>query len=308
MTETTLKTIAPSPSDLPSVTLSVLGGFDLRDTDGQPIESKARKSRQLLAYLAIPAGQTRSCDQLATLLWSDRQEEQARGSLRTALSGIRRAIGEDVLIIVQDTVKIRSGYLETDFDRLKRLLTEDTQISKLEDFYSGEFLTGQEHDSERYMDWLRDLRNECVNMALIVLERNADRLANEGENKPAIDLMRESLSLEPLKEQTHRTIMRLYVANGEKALALAQFRTCKEILLHELDASPDPETQALADSIALKDVSVLKELRHKGSVEPESFVPQVKVTSNSDDITPSIAILPFVNMSGDASKTISPMA
>ena len=121
MTETTFKPVAPSASVIASLTLNVLGGFDLRDHDGQPIELKARKNRQLLAYLAIPSGQVRTREQLAALLWSDRQDEQARGSLRTALSGIRRAIGDDALVVDQDTVRIRTEYLDTDYDHLKNL-------------------------------------------------------------------------------------------------------------------------------------------------------------------------------------------
>lgn len=154
--------------------LNVLGGFSLRDTDRQPIELKARKSRQLLAYLAIPSGQTRSREQLAALLWSDRQEEQARGSLRTALSGIRRAIGDEALIVEHDTVRLRSNYINTDYDEIKRLLVSEDHFSKLGDFYAGEFLYGQEHDSELFMDWLRGLRTECIDIALKILERNAD--------------------------------------------------------------------------------------------------------------------------------------
>ena len=303
MTKITLKPVTPSSSDLPSATLHVLGGFSLRDNDDQPIELKARKSRQLLAYLAIPSDQTRSREQLAALLWSDRQEEQARGSLRTALSGIRRAIGDDALIVEHDTIRLRSGYLDTDYENLKRLSTNGTHILKLDDFYAGEFLYGQEHDSELFIDWLRGLRTECSDVALEILEKNADRFSESGDNASAIGLMRESLSLEPLKEQTHRTIMTLYVANGEKAMALAQFRTCKEVLLHELDTGPDPETQALADSIALRDVSVSKELQqHSAQISEETASP-ISLAVNPDKNVPSIAVLPFVNMSGDAEQS-----
>jgi len=290
-------------------TLKVLGGLDLRDTDGQPIELKARKSRQLLAYLAIPSGQVRSREQLASLLWSDRQDEQARGSLRTALSGIRRAVGDDALVVEHDTVRLREGYLDTDYYQLKNLIDNNGSISKLGDFYTGEFLADQEHDGDLYMEWLRGLRIECADMALSVLERNSERLAESGDNKSAIGLMRESLSLEPLKEQTHRAIMKLYAASGERAMALAQFRTCKEVLLHELDAVPDPETQALADKIALKDSRALKVFRDQSVIAletvsnittPDKFADTRLLTV--DDEVPSIAVLPFVNMSGDAEQ------
>jgi len=302
MTEPTSNYIPSVSSDTYSATLHVLGGFELRDADGRPIELKARKSRQLLAYLAIPSDQTRSREQLAALLWSDRQEEQARGSLRTALSGIRRAVGDEALVVENDLVRLRSGYLETDYSHLKRLSSNDISISALADFYPGEILAGLEHDSELYMDWLRGLRAESVELAMAVLENNAERYSIAGEYKSAINLMRENLSLEPLKEQTHRTIMQLYAANGEKAMALAQFRTCKEVLLHELDTAPDPETQALADSIALRDTSVLKTVRQQTGSAQDAFASSDFGSSIQDSNVTSIAVLPFVNMSGDAEQ------
>ena len=186
MTGTESKSVS---SDVYSATLHVLGGFELRDGDGLPIELKARKSRQLLAYLAIPSGQTKSREQLAALLWSDRQEEQARGSVRTALSGIRRSIGDDTLIVENNTVRLRSNYIDTDYDELMRLSVTEGHISKLSDFYAGEFLYGQEHDSELFLDWLRGLRAECSNVALKILEKNADRFVENGDNASAIDLM-----------------------------------------------------------------------------------------------------------------------
>ena len=85
-------------------------------------------------------------------------------------------------------------------------------------------------------------------------------------------------------------------------MALAQFRTCKEVLLHELDAGPDPETQALADSIALRDVSVAKELLNQVTLIAEEPAPLVYSAPSPDENMPSIAVLPFINMSGDAEQ------
>ena len=294
----------PFQPDSRAAMLHVLGGFNLRSADGHPVELKARKSRQLLAYLAVPSGQVRSREQLAALLWSDRQEEQARGSLRTALSGIRRAIGDDCLIIEHDTVRLRQGFLDTDYDHLKHMHENPSPISTLHDFYSGEFLAGQEHDSDLYMEWVHWLRNECAELAISILENSAAGFAKAGDNKLAIDLMRESLSLEPLKEQTHRTIMQLYATNGERAMALAQFRTCKELLLHELDAQPDPETQALADQIAIKNASASQILHDESTstIETIAKLVELETPKPKQDEAPSIAVLPFVNMSGDAEQ------
>lgn len=53
-----------------------------------------RKEVALVAYLALQAGIPSSREQLATLLWGDREEGAARHSLRQALLVLRRELGE----------------------------------------------------------------------------------------------------------------------------------------------------------------------------------------------------------------------
>src|SRR5688572_10076385 len=83
-------------------TLQLLGGLELRDVDGGVVSLRTRKCGLLLAYLAVSPGRAHSRDQLAGLLWGDRQDEQARGSLRNALSDLRKALGEDAIAVDRD--------------------------------------------------------------------------------------------------------------------------------------------------------------------------------------------------------------
>src|SRR5215470_5516207 len=70
--------------------LQLLGGFSLGLGAGRSVNPGARKARALLAYLALPAGRTHSRDKLASLLWGDTGDEQARQSLRQTLVALRR--------------------------------------------------------------------------------------------------------------------------------------------------------------------------------------------------------------------------
>ena len=99
--------------------LHLLGGFELRDSAGHAIELSARKSRLLLAHLAVAPGRAVTREHLAALLWADRQEEQARGSLRSALSELRRVVGAEALAVSREGVALRPDVLPTDYDRLK---------------------------------------------------------------------------------------------------------------------------------------------------------------------------------------------
>jgi TolB-like protein len=89
--------------------LTLFGGFSLAGADGAEIPLKSRKAKALLAYLALSPGKTRSREEIMALLWSDRGEAQARASLRQALTGLRKDLGETAaaaLIVTNDTVAL----------------------------------------------------------------------------------------------------------------------------------------------------------------------------------------------------------
>ena len=72
--------------------LTLLGGFQAQLHGGAALVLPAKKTQALLAYLAIPLGQAHSREKLATLLWGDMQDAQARGNLRHALSRLRKSL------------------------------------------------------------------------------------------------------------------------------------------------------------------------------------------------------------------------
>ncbi|HMB75315.1 MAG TPA: hypothetical protein VKN76_02860, partial [Kiloniellaceae bacterium] len=77
--------------------LSLFGRFRAADALGNEIPIKSKKARALLAYLALPPGKERSREEAMALLWSERGDEQARSSLRQALSGLRKELGEGAI-------------------------------------------------------------------------------------------------------------------------------------------------------------------------------------------------------------------
>ena len=64
--------------------------------DGERIHLPRRKVESLLAYLLLHR-EPQSRDHLATLLWGDTSDVQARQSLRTALATVRKEISPDLL-------------------------------------------------------------------------------------------------------------------------------------------------------------------------------------------------------------------
>jgi len=87
-----------------SVRLYLLGPFRV-ERDSQPVRLPTRKLESLLAYLALhPEPHTR--EKLATLLWGDTPDAQARASLRNALPTLRRTLGDDLLLVDREAVQL----------------------------------------------------------------------------------------------------------------------------------------------------------------------------------------------------------
>lgn len=277
------------------MTLQLLGGLELRDAEGAAVSLRTRKCGLLLAYLGVAPDRAHSRDQLAGLLWGDRQDEQARGSLRNALSDLRKALGEDALVVDRDVVSLRSGKLSTDYDRLHKATRGETDRVDLAAIYPGEFLEGHDLDTGDFAAWLLAEREKCRALAVRVLEREVARLGEAREFAAAIDRARELLSLDALREESHRTLIRLYAAVGERSMAIAQFRNCRAVIRRELGTDPSPETIALADRVAA-------ESRPAGAADLAAANGPVPLPPPAGHGDLSIAVLPFVNMSGDVEQ------
>src|SRR5262245_15258225 len=97
--------------------LDLLGGFRLSDAEGRAIDVPARKNRALLGVLALAPGAETTRERLVGLLWSDRGEEQARNSMRQALVGLRKDLGDlkdNPLTLSGDRIALDRKYIAVD--------------------------------------------------------------------------------------------------------------------------------------------------------------------------------------------------
>ena len=80
-------------TDTPLLRLYLFGPFSLLGQDGAELAPKSRKSRAVLAMLALAPRGARSRVWLRHKLWSDKSEAQSAASLRQSLLEIRRTLG-----------------------------------------------------------------------------------------------------------------------------------------------------------------------------------------------------------------------
>jgi len=82
-------------ADGPRLRLRLFGRMEALDAKGDSVLPRARKTRALLAIIALAAPRPVARSRLAAMLWATRDKEQARGSLRQALHELQQALGPD---------------------------------------------------------------------------------------------------------------------------------------------------------------------------------------------------------------------
>lgn len=229
--------------------IDLLGGFAARWRDGTPCPLPTRKVEALLAFLAVPAGRMHARDKLATLLWGDTPEPQARQSLRQALTALRRAAGtqDPPLLLAQgDSIGLNPKAVRVDVALLEAAAgTEDAgALDEAARRYTGDFLDGLKVDERGFEEWRVIERERLREGALALLARQLRR-QGEGEGEAAIPIVQRLLSIDPLREEAHRHLMQLFLGQGRRAAALQQYQACVGILERELGAEPEEETRAL---------------------------------------------------------------
>jgi DNA-binding SARP family transcriptional activator len=216
-------------------TLSVLGSPRAHTPKGEI--SLERKTAAVLAYLAVE-GET-SKYKLAGMLWPDSGETAARNNMRQLLRRLRLSSGN---IIEGDERIALSQHVVTDVANLSSL-----DLGKvLELKTNAQLLEGCDYDdAPDFAEWLAGVREEFSALRLRAAETEAERLESKGHLSKALELAQLAVKLEPLSEDSHRRVMRLYYLSGDRAAALAAFEHCKKILDEELGAEPLEETTEL---------------------------------------------------------------
>src|SRR5262245_52615341 len=259
--------------------LRLLGGFDLESGRGPGAAPPGRKVRALLACLALSPGVSWPREKLMALLWSDRAEEQARASLRQALTELRQLLGEpSPLRTEQDRVSLDSAGMTVDAVEFPRLV-KSGKLDEASALYRGPLLDGHGVRDGAFEDWLAAERARLHDLAIQTLQRLAASLSGAA----AIETAQRLLQLEPTHEETHRLLMKLYASAGQRAQALRQYQLCRDALKQELQTQPDAETERAYRQIQEQD----------GSRESANAPVNPPARKNSSDGKPSVAVLPF---------------
>jgi DNA-binding SARP family transcriptional activator len=234
--------------------VKLLGGLSVCLRSGEAVRLPTRKAQALLAYLAVHPGQSHPRPKLATLLWGDAPDEQAHHRLRQALFEIRKALPATrprCLVVDARSLALNAAAVEVDVAAFERLVTRATPaaLAQAVTLYRGDLLDGFGVKEPGFEDWLVVERERLRELALNALGKLLVHHVETGPDERAIQTALRLLALDPLREDAHRGLMRLFARQGRRGAALRQYQICLSVLGRELGVEPEGETKRLYQEI-----------------------------------------------------------
>ena len=236
--------------DSPHLAVRVLGPARVTVDDAPaPPELLWRKHLALLVYLARSARKSRTREHLVGLLWSDRDEKQARHSLSEALRVLRQVLGDAAVQADVDQVRLATDGVTLDCDRFAAL-AERGEWDAAAALVEGEFLEGLAlPGANQFETWLGTERALWRAQGLNALVQCAEAQLARGDTAAAARAALGAVGLDPTSEPAARAAMRALALAGDRAAALRVAERLARALRDALDAAPSPELARLVERV-----------------------------------------------------------
>ena len=244
-----------------TIHIKLFGNLTIFTPNSEPVEIPPSRAGALLALMALEISSKRAFprEEIVDLLWPEDDADVARHKLRQTLYDVRRLIAamkldpDQVLIATRnslqlnpDCVSVDAAVFEAELRAAALALNPSIRSERLAlavDRYKGELLPGFYQD--RFITEKTRLE-EAYHGALksLVLAYEATEQYDRG-----IEFGRKLLSLNPLNEEAHFALMRLYAATGQPSLVLRQYQDLERTLKDELGEAPSRSAQRLMESL-----------------------------------------------------------
>jgi len=245
------------------VDIRTFGGFHLRQNGLYYSPNIISCSSKILVYLLINNNIPQRREKLADIFFAGLDIGHALNALSTSVWRIKRWMKEhladgsmaleanrhNIIMIGSDTTFLDISRFEAILGQCasprEDVLTagQRTAMESALAEYQGPFMDGESDD------WILYERERLHCLYIRGLNKMMSSFAAERNYEEALDCGRRILQVDPFREYVHREMIRCYAASGQRALALRQFQTCREMLLNECSIEPLSETVNLTKAI-----------------------------------------------------------
>jgi WD40 repeat protein/serine/threonine protein kinase/DNA-binding SARP family transcriptional activator len=270
------------------LSLTLLGNFEAV-LDQRPFtQFRTNKVQALLIYLVVEAPTVHQRDILIELLWPGLPQKSAQVNLRQILYQLKKVIPDyeepgvetavSPLITDRKSIQLHPHYpVSSDVTRLISLLKRSWQHSHSDlltcsdcrawlkeavPLYQGTFLADFSlYDSNSYEAWAQVKRESLRRQTLDALDTLTHIYLTEQNFQQAEQAARRQLTIDNLRENAYRQLMRILASTGRRSEAIALYEECRQLLNDELGMSPAAKTTALSEQIKGGSLSLATPMR-----------------------------------------------
>jgi len=229
--------------------LTLFGGIWVRYRNTE-VDLKNQKAKALLAFLALSQKPTATRDRIVGLLWSETDEERARGSLRQTLRTLREAlnsVGFYGFSTARADVALDGTAIDLDVRTVLRGAEEGRLHPALlaENNIAESLLSGFEDIDPAFHGWVMVQRESVRQQLTKQLERWLHS-ASYAHGKEAAEAL---IKLDQTHELAYRKLIRHYADAGDTAAAITAYNKLWKLLDSDYETEPDRKTQELIAAI-----------------------------------------------------------
>lgn len=227
--------------------LRTFGGLALEDA-GLFSAAVPRRSRAVLALLAVAGQRGIGRERVAALLWPESVELHARNSLSQSLSALRRDQLSDSGALVVGTAELRlnPSVVTSDVGDFEASLASD-DLERAVDLYQGPFLDGfYLKGASEFERWVDEQRRRLHQKCCRAVERLALRADSTGANSDAVSWWQRFATLEPASSSAAIGLLTALAASGRSAAALQAYEVHEAFLRTQLGVAPDAKVASFA--------------------------------------------------------------
>jgi len=202
-----------------------------------------------LLLLAHPEGLTK--EQIGNIFWPDSTQSELKLRFKNTIYRLRHAAGKDVILFQGDDRYLFNREMDYEYD-VEVFLKEIAQAEKADTAekkeahllnavaaYKGDYLPGLDDD------WVVIERERLFQMYMDALLMLANSALDRKDYESSLAFCQKALQEDSCFEDAHRIAMRVFAAQGNRALLVRQYEQCRQALLEEVDAQPSYQTQML---------------------------------------------------------------
>lgn len=226
----------------PQLRVRLFGTMEAVTATGDLVLPRIRRTKAILAMLVLAAPHPLLRDQFTSLLWSQREKEQARASLRQCVFELQDVVarwGGTLVRTGRDQIALDCPGLWVDAIEVMHATPRTPGVLDLVRGPLLQDLSGLDRAFER---WLDGERQRLLGIARALAEAV---LAEQTDPVSTIDAADALLRIDPTHEGGWRAVIAAHAERGEQALAIAAYERCARALADLAQVAPAAETEAL---------------------------------------------------------------